>query len=299
VRALLIEADPIKYSRLAAYAEKITDIEVVTKLWDFGEHVQDIVNFTKQSGNGFSFFFIDPTGWSEARIGRIGPLLRVDPGEVMINFMSSWVKRFLDDPRKPFEELLGEEVDHIRMLHGDDLEDELVSAYANQIRRVGKYSYTCAIPILMPDRDAIHYHLVYGTRHFRGLEEFKKTEAVAIPYMHERRAKAQRRRAEETNRQGFLLPPADTYREHRFRGFHERRIVNARAAVIQLLNRKKPVSYQELYRESMQYSTVLEKDLRDWIDEWASNGQIRFKNWNKGQRVLRPETIVEMVSPLA
>ena len=48
VRALLIEKDPDSYRLLDAYARSITDIEVVTKCWDFNEHVADIVAFAKQ-----------------------------------------------------------------------------------------------------------------------------------------------------------------------------------------------------------------------------------------------------------
>jgi hypothetical protein len=129
----------------------------------------------------------------------------------------------------------------------------------------------------MPDRDAIHYHLVYGTRNFKGLEEFKKTEAVAIPFMHECRATAQRRR-DEANGQGFLLPPDETYQERRFRSFNERRRQNARSDVVQLLNREKKVPYQTLFEEAMQYSTVIEKDLRQWLEEWRVCG---LTHWSK------------------
>jgi three-Cys-motif partner protein len=209
VRALLIENDPTRYPLLKAYAERINDIEVVTQKWDFNDHVQDVVNFVKSSRNNFPFIFIDPTGWSEVRIDRIRPILQMNPGEVLINFMSSWVKRFLDDATKPFQELLGTDVARLRTLQGEELDDELVNTYAAEVKRAGTYAFTCAIPILMPDRDAIHYHLVYGTRNFRGLEEFKKTEAVAIPFMHDCRAAAQRRRDEASSGQGFLLAPSE------------------------------------------------------------------------------------------
>jgi three-Cys-motif partner protein len=298
VRALLIENDPEKYPLLEAYGREVKDIEVVTRQWDFNEHVQDIVNFAKQSANSFPFFFIDPTGWSGARIDRIRPILQTDPGEVLINFMSSWVKRFLDDPRKPFSELLGEDVDRLRSMQGEELDDELVNAYAARVRQEGNFSYTCAIPVLMPDREAIHYHLVYGTRDFKGLEEFKRTEAVAIPHMHDLRATAQRRRDEEISSQGFLLPASETYREQRFRNLNQRRRANARAAVVRLLTQKKLTTYGDIYQEAMQYATVIESDLRQWLQEWQNRGSVRFGNWSKGQRVPRPDTTVTVLSRL-
>jgi hypothetical protein len=294
----LIENNPESYPQLEAYAAAVTDIEVVTKCWDFNDHVQDVVNFAKQSKNSFPFFFIDPTGWSEVRIDRISPILQINPGEVLINFMSSWVKRFLDDPTKPFGKILGKDLARLRTLQGDEQDDELVNTYAAQVKAEGRYSYTCAIPILMPDRDAIHYHLVYGTRSFKGLEVFKGTEAVAIPYMHELRAAAQRRHDEESSSQGFLLSPAETYQEKRFRSFNERRKTNARTAVIGLLSGMRPTTYRNLYEESMQYATVTQQDLRKWLEEWHDKGLIRYGNWAERQRVPNAETTVEALGKL-
>jgi hypothetical protein len=213
--------------------------------------------------------------------------------------MSSWVKRFLDDATKPFQELLGTDVARLRTLQGEELDDELVNTYAAEVKRAGAYAFTCAIPILMPDRDAIHYHLVYGTRNFRGLEEFKKTEAFAIPFMHDCRAAAQRRRDEANSGQGFLLAPSETYQERRFRSFNERREQTARADVVQLLSRETTVSYKVLFEEAMQYSTVVEKDLRQWLDEWRKGNLIRYMNWGKAQRTPRPDTLIERLHVLS
>jgi three-Cys-motif partner protein len=298
VRVLLIENDPQSYSLLEAYGSAIKDIEVVTKCWDFNEHVQDVVEFAKQSKKCFPFFFIDPTGWSEVRIDRIRPILQVNPGEVLINFMSFWIKRFLDDPTKPFEELLGKDVKRLRTLQGEELEDELINTYASRVKEEGNYTYTCAIPILMPDRDAIHYNLIYGTRNFKGLEVFKSTEAVAIPFMHECRAAAQRRHDEESSGQYHLLSAEETYREKRFLSFNQRRKVNARAAVVDTLNSMRLTSYKDLYEESMQYATVNQQDLRQWLEEWQAKGLIRYRNWGKSQRVPHPDTIVERVGSI-
>jgi three-Cys-motif partner protein len=297
VRALLIESDSSRYAQLEAYGKQFRDIEVVTQQWDFTEHVQDVVDFATRSRNSFPFFFIDPTGWREIRIDLIRPILRTDPGEVLINFMSSWVSRFLDDPSKCFEELLGQDTGRLRGLRDEELEDELIDTYADRVRKAGNYAYTCAIPILMPDRDFIHYHLVYGTRNFKGLVEFKKAEEDAIPYMHEHRAAAQRRREEEKNGQGFLLEPSATYCERRFSNFNQRRLSNARGAVIKILSCTPSVAYQTLFQESMQYSTVLQEDLREWLRDWEKNGIIAYKNWQKKQRVPHPDTIISVLNP--
>lgn len=295
IRALLIESDPVRYPLLEKYAKSVHDIDVVTRNWDFRKHVGDIVAFSKEHQNSFPFFFIDPTGWKEVVPSLIRPILEVTPGEVLINFMTSWIKRFLDDPDKPFHELFGRsEVDRLRSLTGAELEDEIVNVYAEKIRREGKFAYTCAMPIMMPDRDDIHYHLIYATRNPRGLEEFKKAEEVSIKYMHELRATAQRREHELKSPQGFLLSPSETYREKRFRLLSARRRINARVAVIKLLNTGAPISYATLFQESMQFATVLEDDLRQWLDEWKQSGLVRFGNWKIRQKVPNRDNTVQL-----
>jgi three-Cys-motif partner protein len=109
MRCLLIERDTDAFERLREYAETITDIEVSAKNWDFTEHIQDIVGFTKERVKSFPFFFIDPTGWEPLRINLIRPVLGITPGEVLINLMTSWITRFLSDGSKHFDRLLGED----------------------------------------------------------------------------------------------------------------------------------------------------------------------------------------------
>ena len=248
VRALLIENNPESYARLKAYGRSIKDISVETQEWDFNDHVDDVVRFAKRSRNSFAFFFIDPTGWKEICIDRIRPILRVTPGEVLINFMSSAIRRFLEDPTKPFHELLGKDVSRLRSLGGEEREYELIDTYTAQVRKAGDFAYACSLPVLMPDRDGIHYHLVFGTRDLKGLQEFKRAEQVAIPFMHEIRANAQQRRHEEKTGQPFLLQPRDTYHETRFTNLNSRRRASARVAVSTLLNENPSTTYEEVFR---------------------------------------------------
>lgn len=54
--------------------------------------------------------FIDPTGWTGYPLQKITPLLKLR-GEVLINFMSDHINRFIDDPRpniaQQFDDLFG------------------------------------------------------------------------------------------------------------------------------------------------------------------------------------------------
>jgi three-Cys-motif partner protein len=206
MRCLLIEKEPAPFQRLEAFCRAITDLEVTPQNWDFTARISDVVRFAKARNNSFPFIFIDPTGWQQLADDLITPVLRLEPGEVLINLMTSWITRFLSDETKHFERLLGADVSRLRQLRGEEQEEELVRLYADRVAKAGNFKYVCTLPVLKPNQDAFHFHMIYGTRHIRGVEVFKQTEKSVIPFMHQTRAKAQERRRVAESGQGSLLP---------------------------------------------------------------------------------------------
>ena len=58
------------------------------------DSVDQIVEFAQREGpNSFPFVFIDPTGWTGFALDVIQPLLKLNPGEVLINFMTGHIRR--------------------------------------------------------------------------------------------------------------------------------------------------------------------------------------------------------------
>ena len=301
VSALLVENNPAAFSNLKRYCESVNPdhgVAVTPENWDFEKSVTRIADFARKRGrNAFAFSFIDPKGWKLAAVDLIRPLLTLDPGEVLITFMSSWIERFLKDENKTaaFERLLGDSYDVARLkdLEGEQLEHELIATYVQKVRKAGNFRYVCALPVMMPDRDQFHFHMIYGTRHDKGLEEFKDAERVTIPFMHELRAEAQRRKQTANDPQGFLLLPSETYRERRFSRFHESAIARAEEAVrTKLKIAREGVPFRDLANEGMQFSTVLKEDVRDWIMRWKEAGYLVISQWNSRQRVPHDDQIV-------
>ncbi len=298
VRALLVENDRSRYEQLVKYTSTISGIEVVAEPWDFATSVNKISHFIQQSETPrskiFPFIFIDPWGWELVTVDRIRPLLIIDPGEVLITFMSSFVKRFLGDPSKPFESLLGHaEVRRLRDMHGEELEDELITSYAHAVRAAGNFSYSCAVPIMDPKRDRFLFHMVFATRSMKGLEEFKKAEKNMVDVMHTLRAESQRRRALETGSSGFLFEPIATYRETRFSRLRDGALAAVSAAIESKLRSKRRLSIQDLLNVGLQYSAVLEEDIYDLIWNLLGQRKINLGAVSPRQRVLRPENLVQ------
>ena len=85
-----------------------------------------------------------------------------------------------------------------------------------------EYSRTCVPAIVLhPERDRTHFHLVYGTRHRKGVEVFKDAEKKAMATQETARAAAQERRRQQSTGMASLfgdiapgLGPLNRLRRH-------------------------------------------------------------------------------------
>lgn len=212
LRCFFLEKEPQAYKRLRAFADGIRDAEVKTKNEELAASVEEILAFVKQGGRtSFPFVFIDPTGWTGFDLNVIVPLLRVDPGEVLINFMTGHIRRFIDSPQsetqESFERLFGSANFKARIqgLAHQDREDAVVSEYCESVRKAGRYRFIAKALVLHPEIDRTHFHLIYATRNAKGIEVFKDVEKHAMPVMESARARAQQKKREERTQQPHLF----------------------------------------------------------------------------------------------
>lgn len=208
LRCFFLEKEAEPYRQLEDFASRITDAEVKVGNDIFERSIPDILRFIRNDPGTFPFIFIDPTGWTGFALDTISSLLRLQPGEVLVNFMTSHIRRFLRDDQveQSFKELFGslEFRDRITGLSGPDLDDELVSCYRSALQQAGGFPYALSAMVLHPEIDRTHFHLIYATRHRRGVEVFKDTERKAMPEMERVRAEA-RGRGRSGTEQGSLF----------------------------------------------------------------------------------------------
>jgi three-Cys-motif partner protein len=272
-RALLIEQDRSAFAMLEGFAREATTerMQIQARNWDFRDHAAEIIQYISIPPS-FAFFFVDPTGWTPAEISKLMPFLKVRPCEVLINFMSSFVVRFLNDERTDLEEILGSDYRTLRQLPHEEQEDEAVRRYCDLVKRKGDFKYVCALPVMRRDQDAIHFFLIYGTRHEKGVEVFKQVERRTEEQTQVVRAQRQQRERPNLD----LFSPDVLYsRERRYRRLADRCKRDAIAAVELLLSKRQEVSYDEVWAEALQHSAVYESDLRDWLKQKESQGLIR------------------------
>lgn len=293
LRCMFLEKNRRSYAELRRISETIDFAEIRTKNASLEDSIGDICQFiNEQSNRSFRFILIDPCGWKDIALDVILPLLRFDPGEVLINFMTGHISRFVlhDDlvNRESFGKLFGNDAyrNSLEGKTGLDKEDALVQCYMRSIQEAGRFKYVLPSVVLRPQRDQTNFHLIYATRHPKGVQVFKDTERSAMRIMEKARSAAQKNRRELTTGQMELnlaaddAPPSKYYDRLR-----DRYVGVAKRAVLDLLRTKRRVPFHDVWYEALRHQLVWLGDLRDWMKEWEMNGQLKVIGLSKGTRL--------------
>lgn len=292
LRCFFVETGPESFRKLQTFRQSIADIEIEIANTEFETAIPKICSFIKHpGGKKFAFILVDPKGWDGFSMSAMVDLLRLPNIEVLVNFMTSFIKRFLDSPdeltQQQLEALFGDGTfrNVIKGLTGLEREYAAVDAYASNLGRAGNFAYVCKALVLNPEFDKTHYHLIYATRDPKGVEVFKQAELKAMKEMNLVRAKVnQRRREEKTHQQELFQTPVLDASSHydELRGFF---LNKARAETWKLIFDKELIAYDALWKLALQFPVVWESDLRGWLSEWISEGKIELLDLKLRERV--------------
>jgi three-Cys-motif partner protein len=290
LRCLFLEKDPAAFARLKSFAEGITDVEILPLNLQLEEAIADIVDFLKKGGsNSFPFVFIDPTGWTGFAMDVIEPLLQFNPGEVLINFMTGDIRRFATSPQQQTEQsflrLFGSKdfKKTVEGLSGLDREDALVTEYRHIVAARGAFKFTCSAIVLHPEFDRTRFHLIYATRHPKGVKVFKDAEKAAMQQMQKIRGDLQERKHEDDPQRTLL---ADMWRDPSyFDSLRARYTQKAKVAILALLEANHSLPYDDAWEITMSFPLTWESDLRGWLDDWLSDKRLIINRMLPRQRV--------------
>jgi three-Cys-motif partner protein len=295
LRCFFLEKDASAFEQLRTFAlseSKASEIEIATRNAELRDSIDDILKFVRAGGKGsFPFLFIDPTGWSGYAMTTIAPLLKLQPVEILINFMTGHIRRFLDSPventRESFAALFGSDTYRARLegLTGTDLDDETVKLYSENVKTVGAFQFVCRATVLHPRINRRQFDLVYATRHPAGVAVFKESEEKAMGAMEVARAKAGQRRREERMRQAELLTASQLHDSNYYLSLRRRYKETARNAIQQVLTTRRNVPYDEIWALALSNQLVWERDLKEWIADWLKAGLVTLRGLKIGQRV--------------
>ena len=296
VRCLFLEKDRTAHAKLDEFARQQTSAtaSIETLKTDLLDAIPAINQFLDAGGpKSFPFLFIDPCGWSGFDIKIIGPLLRRQPSEVLVNFMTEdirrWVTTRVTHPGLigSFERLFGsrEVFDRVSRIDNPlEREDELFTSYAHQLRTSCDFRYVCPSVVLHPIRDRSYFHLIYATRHPKGVAEFKKVEKSAFREMEKIRAGAKDSAEKRKTGTASLFTGAESPPSNRAVMLRERYTTAAREEIEKLIRSRESVSYDETWDMALVHPLVWESDLRGWIRGWKADEWIRVDGLIDGQR---------------
>ena len=130
---------------------------------------------------GFTFTFIDPTGW-DVRSEPVVQFLRGQGGEFILNFMAEHVNRHAEYSRvsDSFGRFLADpdwEVDFSALPPEWNNEKRVLYLLKSKMKTTGAATYLPDLAIQKPRENRVKMRLVLGTHSTKGLEVFRDVQA--------------------------------------------------------------------------------------------------------------------------
>ena len=212
--------------------------------------------------------------------------------------MFDYINRFLKpgiDPSvaRSFDDLFGDTGWRGQIPESQGREDAILSYYKECLRRIGGYQYVVNTAILKPTEDRTYYHLIYATRHHKGLRTFKEVEAKMQPQQQRIRKEAiYEKDFSQTGQESLfgsqMVDTESTYIRHR-----SCRLVELEKLLEEMLNHQPSFSFMDFLLRALLIEKVYEKDAKDLIAQARKDGRIKIPNWEKYQKKPNDKSIIQ------
>lgn len=255
IRCVFVEKDPKVFRELQHAVQGITDIEITPIPGEFEQVIPEVLKSIRQS---FSLVFIDPTGWTGFGLQRITPILQHVPGEVILNFMFDYINRSFG---VSFDDLFGGAGWDRSMP-----EEATIQLYSERMKVAGRFNHVTSTRILNPTSDRTYFYLVYGTRHWKGLLEFRKVEKRFAEEQELVRLTAkQQKRIDKTGQTEMF---SDAVLSTTPRSLDQERQDQKEQALLrlkELLRRNDRIQYEEVLGSLLELPLVWQSDINEMI----------------------------------
>lgn len=277
---------------LKNYARQRTDFEIHVFEGEFENNLHGI---SKALPDGFTFTFIDPTGW-DIRNKEVFDFLHRARGEFLLNFMSDHINRhtgykpvaasfgrFLADPSwsEEFSALPSELSNEVKVLRL--LKRKMKEA------RIAKFLPDFSI--MLPRQERVKMRLVLGTHAPEGLELFRDIQAK----VEEQEMRIRHDIREEEANQGSLFSAADHVEiEQQRKGVgcaRYRRLAEER--IHEVLQDRLDVRYSALRPHLMEYVPIRKPQVNELVCEMKKRGKVAF-DLPPRKRVPQLDTIISL-----
>lgn len=302
VRAFFVSRSRAGAELLETLRSRFPDAQIEIVIGEFEKRIDEARRFVRTGRDPFAFLFIDPTGWTGFGLQAITPLLREGRTEMLLNFMTGHISRFVDkgppNVTSSFVDLFGDASyrEAWRGVTGLDREERMVETYCARVAKAVGYRHCANAMILNPTSDRTHYHLVYGTHSDDGLVTFREVERRGVEFQRTRRADAQeRRKSERTGQKGLFEGRALVARAYEDE-LRERYLPRAFQKLDAMLEARGDLSWDELVIEALYVPMIAEADVKQWVKDRQAQGvaevvglapRARVPQWKGLHRVRR------------
>jgi three-Cys-motif partner protein len=299
IRCFFSETDRAAFARLQAAVAPHHDpsqrFEIRTFHGRFEDAVDDIRGFI---GGALPLVFIDPTGWTGYPFEKIAPLFHRPKCEAVINFMYSFVSRFIEHP----DDRIIASLDPILGGPGwrERLEPHLPKGVAVEklfretLRSEGRFRHVVSTCIDKSTDDRPHFFLAYGTKKLAGLKAFREIEFKALRVHARHRAVAKDRKREQRTSTPDLFGAHDAdVSEATIEELVAKQKEGAKARMLEMLRTKEPQRFEQLLGVLLEEFMIRETDLKNICVELEKAGVIA-RTWGPGNRKPNAQTEIKL-----
>ncbi|MBG1231160.1 three-Cys-motif partner protein TcmP [Aestuariivirga litoralis] len=175
IRFFFCEKRSNRFQKLKEYAEQKKSFDINLFQGAFEDNLDAISAAIPQGG--FTFTFIDPTGW-KIQNARIFDFLRKRKGEFLLNFMADHINRHAEYSKvvESFGQFLADPnwADEFAKTSSDLSNDERVLLLLKRkMLEAGVARFLPVFPIMVPRKERVKMRLILGTQSAHGLELFR------------------------------------------------------------------------------------------------------------------------------
>lgn len=294
IRSCFCERRPEAVDRLREYAARHHDYEIHVFSGMFEDNLDKIASVLP---DGFTFTFIDPTGWN-IRSREVFNFLRDRDGEFLLNFMSDHINRHTgyEAVAESFGRFLANEdwSDQFANLPNElSNESKVLILLKRQMQKDKVAKYFPDFSIMLPRQERLKMRLVFGTNSIKGLQLFRDVEEKIEKQETQIRLDL---RVKDTG-QGSLFSTEDHVEfEQERKGVGCKKYRDIAQGLIKLvLEQHESVTYSKLWPYLLSQVPLREPHVKQVLKDMKERGIIDYE-LPKRKLVPQPDTVISLVS---
>lgn len=290
VRFFFCEKKKASFAKLQEFAVMQEGVEIHLFQGRFEDNLDAI---SAEINGGFTFTFIDPTGF---KIGSkpICDFLRKHRSEFLLNFMADHINRFteFEDVENAFAELLADgewRQRYDKLPSNMSSEQRILTLLKEYFRDLVHAKYVPDFAVMKPAHERLQMRLVLGTGSAEGLKLFRDTHKRV-----ELRERQVRNEIKMGNQVSLFSLDYLAESEQAAYGFGceaQRRI--ASDEILSVLRTDGPIEFNDIWPRILEVALVTQSDVKDILTGLKKSGAIKFELPPKKNKV-QPDTSISL-----